>query len=54
VSRRVVAVLALAALAASACGKRGKLEQPEGSTFPRTYPAPETVVPDTDTGEDST
>ena len=46
---RLAAALMLAALAATACGKRGKLEQPEGSTYPRTYPAPETVVPEDDT-----
>ncbi|SDG46898.1 hypothetical protein SAMN05216241_11439 [Limimonas halophila] len=45
---RVAAALMLAALAAAACGKRGTLEPPEGSTYPRTYPAPETVVPQTD------
>lgn len=48
-TRRLLAVLCLAALAASACGKRGDLEQPEGSSYPRTYPAPETVVPEDDT-----
>jgi len=33
-------VLTVLAFAVTACGKRGKLEQPEGSefTYPRTYP----------------
>jgi hypothetical protein len=30
---------------AAGCGKRGKLEPPEGSTYPRSYPAPETLGP---------
>jgi predicted small lipoprotein YifL len=39
-------LLAVAAAASvSACGKRGKLEAPEGSTYPQSYPAPETMIP---------
>lgn len=39
--RRIVLIVLLTALAAplSACGRRGSLEPPEGSTYPRTYPA---------------
>ena len=36
----LVTVLALAGLA-SACGRQGDPQYPEGSTYPRHYPAPE-------------
>ncbi|MDX2223411.1 MAG: lipoprotein [Rhodospirillaceae bacterium] len=40
VKRIALSILALmlAAAGLSACGKRGDLERPEGSTFPRQYP----------------
>lgn len=42
----VAATLATAvAVATGACGKRGDLEAPEGTVYPRAYPAPETMVP---------
>ncbi|RDD62916.1 hypothetical protein [Ferruginivarius sediminum] len=46
--QRIACAVLLAAAAAasvSACGKRGKLEAPEGSTYPQSYPAPETMIP---------
>ena len=43
------AVLILA-LAVAACGKRGPLLPPEDSQYPRTYPAPETMVPQPEDG----
>ena len=34
-------------LALSACGKRGAPIPPDGATFPRQYPAPRYVLPET-------
>jgi len=38
--KRLIVLMVLGALLASlsACGKRGRLEAPEGSTFPQEYP----------------
>lgn len=33
-----LAVIAVLALSLSACGRKGKLIPPEGSTYPRSYP----------------
>lgn len=45
------AVLAVVLMAfASACGKRGALEAPEGSVYPRSYPAPESLEPRDEAG----
>ncbi|MEO1194135.1 MAG: lipoprotein [Pseudomonadota bacterium] len=38
-------LLGSAALALAACGVKGPISGPEGRTFPQTYPAPSTVVP---------
>ncbi len=39
-SKIILIVLALAvALPAAGCGRRGSLEKPEESTYPRTYPS---------------
>ena len=35
-----IIVFFLTALCLAGCGKRGKLDFPEGSTYPRMYPAP--------------
>ena len=46
----VITLIALA-LALGACGRKGALKPPEGEedtyTYSHTYPAPETVVPET-------
>jgi predicted small lipoprotein YifL len=34
----IVALVAALALSVGACGRKGKPEEPPGSTFPRTYP----------------
>ena len=38
--RRLLAVLSVGALAAglAACGRKGRLEEPVGTVYPRTYP----------------
>ena len=41
----VAILLVTVAAVAAGCGKRGRLEAPEGSTYPQAYPAPETMVP---------
>ena len=38
VAWRTFAIALLAMMALTACGKRGNLERPEGSTYPRSYP----------------
>ena len=35
---RIIAVATIMLIALTACGKRGNLERPEGSTYPRSYP----------------
>jgi predicted small lipoprotein YifL len=35
----LIAVLFTTAVSLSACGRRGGLEAPEGSTYPKAYPA---------------
>lgn len=47
----VVAMAAAVSLAAAACGKRGNLEAPEGSVYPRTYPSAESLHPEDSAGE---
>jgi predicted small lipoprotein YifL len=43
---RLIALSLALPLAVTACGKKGKLEPPEGADlYNQTYPAPETVVP---------
>ena len=45
--RRVLTAAALAlALGLGGCGKSGDTIPPEGTTFPRTYPAPRYVLPE--------
>ena len=36
----LVVLLLAVAISVQGCGKKSKLKQPEGATFPRQYPAP--------------
>ncbi len=46
--RKLLTVAALGlSLGLGACGKAGDTIPPEGATFPRTYPAPRYVLPET-------
>ncbi len=38
--------LAIATTGLAACGKKGKLTPPDGSTYPRQYPKPEPTKPE--------
>lgn len=52
----LAAALALSVAVAAgvaACGKRGDLEAPKGTVYPRAYPAPETMVPPEDPGAET-
>lgn len=47
-SRRGALLAALILMTAvAACGKKGDPIQPEGATYPRQYPAPRQVLPET-------
>ncbi|MGO1120356.1 hypothetical protein ACTL6U_16745 [Rhodovibrionaceae bacterium A322] len=54
---KALALLSLAALALTACGKVGPLRAPEGQessyNYPKTYPAPQSVLPSAPVPEQS-